>query len=321
MPAVYSLFQMLIFPGFLFLGVFGLVAEFIDRKLYARMQNRIGPPWFQPLADLIKLSAKEDLIPGEANRAMFTFMPILAMAAVVTAFLHIPIGGAQPLISFPGSVIVVVYLLTIPTLSFFLAGWHSTSLYSTIGAIRTLTQLFAYEVPLLLAVLAPALLAHTWSLQGMAEFYGRHPEYVLCNSIGFLVALIALQGKLERVPFDIPEAETEIVGGTFTEYSGRLLAMFRMAIDMEAVVGASLLAAVFLPFGLGLGPDLLGFAVGGFLLYLVKVLFVIALLALLRTVTARLRIDQMVAFCWKVLAPMALLQLVISLILNGVLRA
>jgi NADH-quinone oxidoreductase subunit H len=310
----WSLFFILVFPGLLFLTLFGWTVEYVDRKLYARLQNRMGPPWFQPFADFVKLAAKEDLIPTEANPAMFKAMPVLALTAVLTAFLHIPIWNSTPLISFDGSVIVVVYLLTLPTLSFFLAGWHSTSIYSTIGAVRTLTQLFAYEVPLLLAILAPAILAHTWSLGEMAKFFNANPLFALTNGIGFIVALVALQGKLERVPFDIPEAETEIVGGTFTEYSGRLLAMFRLAIDMEAVVGASLLAAVFLPFGLTLGP------VVGFVLYVVKVLFIVFLLALLRTVTARLRIEQMVVFCWKYLAPAALFQILLSLVLNWITR-
>ena len=309
------LYALLVFPGLLFLMFFGWVLEYLDRKLYALLQNRVGPPWFQPFADFVKLVAKEDLIPTEANPVMFKLMPVLALTAVLTAMLHIPIGNAHPTIVFEGSVVVVVYLLTLPTLAFFLGGWHSTSLFATIGAVRTLTQLFAYEVPLLLAVLGPAVLAHTWSLSEMAAFYDRHPLFALTNLIGFLVALVSLQGKLERVPFDIPEAETEIVGGTFTEYSGRLLAMFRLAIDMEMVVGASLLAAVFLPFGLGLAP------LWGFLLYLAKVLFIVFLLALLRTVTARLRIEQMVTFCWKYLAPIALFQLLLSLVLNWVIRS
>jgi NADH-quinone oxidoreductase subunit H len=306
----WPLFAILVFPGFLFLCLAGWAVEFIDRKLYARLQNRIGPPWFQPFADFVKLISKEEIIPTEANPMMFKLMPVFALTAVLTAFMHIPLWGVTPLISFEGSVIVVVYLLTIPTIAFFLAGWHSSSLFSAIGAVRTLTQLFAYEVPLLLAILAPALIAHTWSLEGMAVFYNAHPLLVFPNLLGFIVGLVALQGKLERVPFDIPEAETEIVGGTFTEYSGRLLGLFRLAIDMEMVVGASLLAAVFLPFGLGLGPVI------GFVLYLVKVLFVVFLLALLRTVTARLRIEQMVTFCWKVLAPAALFQILISLVVN-----
>ena len=279
------------------------------------MQNRIGPPWFPPFADFIKLSAKEDIIQEEADSVMFRLMPVFALTAVVTAFFYIPLWGTQALFAFNGDLIVVIYLLTIPTLTFFLAGWHSSSLFSMIGATRTLTQLFAYEVPLFMAILAPALLANTWSLSAMTVFYQQHPAYAGFNAIGFIVALIALQGKLERVPFDIPEAETEIVGGTFTEYSGRLLAMFRLAIDIEAVVGASLIAAVFLPFGLGLGAE------WGFVFYVVKVLIVIALLALLRTVLARLRIEQMVIFCWKVVAPAALLQLLINLVLSGALRS
>ncbi|MDD5677502.1 MAG: NADH-quinone oxidoreductase subunit H [Kiritimatiellae bacterium] len=310
---ILSLFNLLIFPGFLFLSLFGLAMEFVDRKLYARMQNRIGPPWFQPFADFIKLAAKEEIIPEEADPVMFRLMPVFALTAVVTAFFYIPLWGTHSLFAFNGDLIVVIYLLTLPTLAFFLAGWHSTSLFAMIGATRTLTQLFAYEVPLFMAVLAPALLAGTWSLSEMTVFYQVHPAYAGFNIIGFIVALIAIQGKLERVPFDIPEAETEIVGGTFTEYSGRLLAMFRMAIDIEAVVCASLVAAVFLPFGFGLGPA------WGFVIYVFKVLIIIALLALLRTVLARLRIEQMTIFCWKVVAPAALLQLLINLILSGVL--
>jgi len=308
----WPLFWITVFPGFLFLCVFGWAVEYVDRKLYAKLQNRIGPPWFQPFADFVKLISKEEIIPTEANALMFKLMPVLALTAVLTAFMHIPLWSSKPIISFEGSVIVVVYLLTLPTLAFFLAGWSSSSLYSTIGAVRTLTQLFAYEVPLLLAVLGPALVAHTWSLGKMVEFYSAHPLLVSPNLIGFLVALVALQGKLERVPFDIPEAETEIVGGTFTEYSGRLLGLFRLAIDMEMVVGASLVSAVFLPFGFGLGP------VAGFVIYLAKVLFIVFLLALLRTVTARLRIEQMVEFCWKFLAPAALFQILLSLVINRI---
>jgi len=268
-----DLFNIVIFPGFLFLSVAGLAAEYIDRKLYARLQNRIGPPWFQPLADFIKLAAKEDIVPAEANPRMFKAMPIFALTATITAFFYIPLWRAQALYSFNGDLIVTIYLLTIPTLTFFLGGWYSTSLYSKIGAIRSLTQLFAYEVPLLMCVLAPALLANTWSLSEMALFYGRHPWYWALNLIGFAISIIALLGKLEKVPFDIPEAETEIVGGTFTEYSGRLLALFKLSIDIETIVGASLVAAVYLPFGLELAPAL------GLLVYFAKLLFIIAVMS------------------------------------------
>jgi NADH-quinone oxidoreductase subunit H len=308
-----SLFKMLIFPGFLFLAAFGLIAEFLDRKLYARLQNRVGPPWFQPLADLIKLTAKEDIVPEQADPVMFKLMPILALTATITASFYIPLWRTNALFSFNGDLIVTIYLLTLPTLSYFLGGWYSTSLYSKIGAVRSLTQLFAYEVPLLMAILAPALLANSWSLSEMTRFYMAHPGYWLFNGLGFVVAIVAMLGKLEKVPFDIPEAETEIVAGTFTEYSGRLLGLFRLSLDIEAIVGSALIAAVYLPFGLAIG------GIAGFSIFILKILFIIAIMSLSRTVFARLRIDQMVDFCWKYVAPLAFLQMIICLIAKGVL--
>lgn len=306
-----DLFYILIFPGFLFLSLFALIAEFIDRKLYARLQNRVGPPWFQPLADFIKLSAKEDIIPAAANQNIFKAMPVFVLASVVTAFLYIPLWKEKALFSFNGDVIVVLYLLTIPTLGFFVGGWYSSSLFARIGSVRTITQLFTYEVPLFMGILASALLANTWNLSEMTQFYSAHPYYWVFNLIGFAVSLLALLGKLEKTPFDIPEAETEIVAGSFTEYSGRLLAFLRLGIDIEMIVGAALLSAVFLPFGLNLAAPL------GFILFLIKVLFIVCLLSLARTVAARLRIDQMIAFCWKYLTPLALLQIVVNLILKA----
>jgi len=309
-----ALFYILVFPGFLFLIGFALAGEWLDRKLHALMQNRIGPPWFQPLADIIKLSAKEDTVPNGADRTIFKLMPMLALTATVVAVLYVPLWSKNALNSFPGDLIVVLYLLTIPTLTFFLGGWFSRSIYSLIGAARALTQLFAYEIPLLLSVLAPAMLANSWSISEISAFYAQRWYLTPVNIIGFVVAMVALLGKLERVPFDIPEAETEIVAGSFTEYSGRLLGLFRLCVDVEMIVGASLIAAIFLPFGLG-APAWLAF-----ILYLVKVEGLIFLISFMRTIMARLRIDQMVDFCWKILAPVAFAQLVLNLVLKGVVQ-
>ena len=306
-----SIVEMIVFPGFIFLGILGMIFEYVDRILYARLQNRKGPPWFQPIADFIKLGAKEDVIPREADSGMFRLAPLLAAAATVSASFYIPLWGGKALYSFTGDAVVVLYLLTIPTVSFFLAGWYSTSLYSTVGAVRAITQLFAYEVPLFLVILAPGILAGTWSLNEMAVFYNQHPLLCLTNIVGFIVAIVALQGKLERIPFDIPEAETEIVAGTFTEYSGRLLAIFRLAIDIETVVGAALVAAIFLPFGIGLGGVL------GCVVFIAKIAVIIFILAVFKTSVARLRIEQMVNFCWKYVAPAAILQLLISMVLSA----
>ena len=309
---MFAIFSIFIFPGFLFLSIFGLLAEFVDRKICARLQNRIGPPWFQPLADIIKLLGKEDIAPTEANIHMFTLAPLFAITAVVSPIFYITIWGVNALYSFNGDLIAVLYLLTIPTLAFFIGGWYSTSLYARIGSVRAITQLFAYEVPLFMGILAPALLADTWSLSEMVSFYNNHPWYWCFNLIGFGVSVVALLGKLEKTPFDIPEAETEIVAGSFTEYSGRLLAFFRLTIDIEMIVGASLFAAVFLPFGLELYPFI------GFGVYILKVILIVAVISLLRTIVARLRIDQMVRFFWKYVAPLAVLQVVINLIVKMV---
>ncbi len=306
-----TVFYILIFPGFVFVSIFGLLAEFVDRKLYARLQNRIGPPWFQPLADFIKLSSKEELIPSAANPVVFTLAPLMAFSASVSAFLYIPLWNPQPLASFTGDVIVVLYLLTIPTLCFFIGGWYSTSLFSKIGSARALTQLFSYEVPLFMSILSAAMPADSWSLKEISQFYIGHPWFCFFNSIGFFVALVALLGKLEKVPFDIPEAETEVVAGAFTEYSGRLYAFLRLAVNVEMVVGASLMSAVFIPFGMAFAPPY------AFLAYILKVLFIVGLLSLIRAVVARLRIDQMVSFCWKYLVPLSVIQLVISLAFKG----
>jgi NADH-quinone oxidoreductase subunit H len=308
-----ALFYILVFPGFLFLFIFGFIAEYVDRKLYARFQNRIGPPWFQPVADFIKLLSKEEIIPEEADVAVFKLMPIFALVSSSAAILYIPIWSTHAVFHFNGDIIVVLYLLTVPTLCYFLGGWYSRSIFSMVGAIRSLIQLFAYEVPLFLCILASSLLADTWSISEMVTFYSNHLGYWFCNLLGFGVAIISLLGKLEKVPFDIPEAETEIVAGAFTEYGGRFLAALRMALNVELVVGSSLLAAVFLPFGLNLKPFAL------FIFYLVQVFFIIAVISFLRTLFARLRLDQMINFCWKYLAPLAFVQVLLNLILKGLL--
>ena len=308
-----ALFHILVYPGFLFLTLISLVFEFVDRKLYARLQNRVGPPWYQPLADLIKLLSKETVIPKASDSRLFSAIPVFALAATAASFLYVPIWSTRSLQPFDSDLIVVMYFLTIPTMAFFLAGWFSNSLYAEIGAIRAMTQLFAYEVPFYMALLGPALLAGTWSVSGIAVFYHENPWLILVNLPGLLVSIFSAQGKLERVPFDIPDAETEIVGGTFTEYSGRLLAFFKMTLNAELVVVSALIAAIFFPVFIH------DSAILGFLLFLAKVFGVVFLLALMRAALARFRLDQMISFCWKVLAPISLLQILIDQIVKGVL--
>ena len=307
-----ALVYILIFPGLLFLAFYGTVLEFVDRKVYARFQNRKGPPWFQPVADFIKLLGKEAIVPNDANGFVFKALPVIAVAAVTTAFLSVPLWGTTAVISFQGDMIVVLVLLVLMPLCFFAAGWNASSMYSTIGAHRVLTQLFAYEVPLLMSIMGPAILCGSWSLSDIAAFYAAQPALALLNLPGLAIWLLAAQGKLERIPFDTPEAETEIVAGAFTEYSGRHLAFFRLAIDMELVVLPSICAAIFIPI-FSANPFI------GFALFIVKTLVVLFILTLIKAAMARIRIEQLMRFSWMVLLPLSLVHLLINLIAKGIL--
>lgn len=311
MSVLIDVLKMLVFPGFLFLAVYSTLLEFIDRKLYARMQNRKGPRWYQPIADFLKLIGKETIVPSKANRGIFRAVPIVCLAAMATAFIYIPVWGGQAFFSFNGDMVVILYLLAIPPLAQFIAGWYSRSIYATVGSTRILTQMFSYEVPLFMCFLSPTLLSGSWSLSENAAFYSSNPLLALINLPALCVAIIAIQCKLERTPFDAPEAETEIVSGSMVEYGGRYLAFFHFAKNCELTVIISMFSAVFLPFTTGQ-------AVIDFLLYIVKTLAVLFVLTLMRAVTARLKIDQIVSFCWKVLAPIGLLQILANIILRGV---
>jgi NADH-quinone oxidoreductase subunit H len=320
MAVVKTLLYLLVYPGLLFLFVYSTFCEWFDRKVYARLQNRMGPThtgrWgiLQPIADFVKLMAKEDVVPEKADKPLFSLLPVFGLAIVITAGLLLPVwffsNAAVPMISFSGDIIVLLYLLSLPTLVLFLAAWSSTNLFSTIGGTRVLTMLFGYEVPLFMAVLSPAILADSWRLSEIALFYQRKPLLILPNLIGFVVALIAVQAKLERTPFDIPHAETEIVGGTFTEYSGKKLAFFRLMADIELVVSSGLLATVFL----GGFP---GGVILGFVQFVLKTLLIIFFLSLIRAMTSRIRVDQVVSFAWRYLAPLAVLQLLIVIVIKG----
>ncbi len=305
-----SILKVLVFPGLLFLSAYSFFLEYVDRKVYARMQNRKGPPWYQPLADMLKLIGKKVIIPRNAQKLVFAALPIVSLAAVCAAFLCVPVWGQTAITAYSGDLVAVLYLLTIPTLCHFLAGYNSHEVYSTIGAFRTMTQMFAYEVPLFMAFLSPAVLAGTWSISGIAAFYHAHPLYTLINVPAFLISLLAAQSKLERAPFDAPEAETEIVGGALVEYSGRYLAFFRATAVTELTAIASALAALFLPFYTGI-------AWVDFALFLVKTIAIVLVMVLLRATMARIRIDHTLKFFWSILTPIAMAQMICNLLLRG----
>jgi NADH-quinone oxidoreductase subunit H len=315
---ILSIIYLFIFPGILFVFSFGLFTEYLDRKIYARIQRRVGPPLLQPFADMIKLSAKEDILPDNADNMMFSAAPIFALAAIIAAFFYIPVVGAQALHSFEGDLIVVLYLLTIPTLALFLGGWYSGNIFGLRGGMRVASLLFSYEVPFFLALLSPALIAGTWEMASIVSFQNSHPALIIVTALGFVIAILSLQGKLERLPFDIPEAETEIVAGPLVEYSGRRLAFFRLARDTEMVVGSGLIVAVFLGGPMPIvstNPEFLSWIIGS-IIFILKLLLVIFILILLKSAVARIRTDQMIKLAYKWLIPLALIQMLIVIIIR-----
>jgi NADH-quinone oxidoreductase subunit H len=306
-----------LFPGFLFLLTYAMALEFLDRKIAARMQHRVGPPFSQPFADFIKMLGKEVIDPDGVDRRIFDSAPLVALAAVMTAYLYIPIIGNSPL-AFQGDLVLVLYLLTLPTIALFLLGWLSRNIFSAVGGIRAVTQLFIYEVPFFLVILTPALMAGTWSISEIVVWQQKNMWFMFLQPIGFIVALIGLQAKLERTPFDIPEAETEIVAGPLTELTGRRLALMHLTTDVSLVVGSALIAAVFL------GGPMIPWVITpiwvsllvGFFLFLAKTLAVLLILSSIKVATGRIRIDQLNILGWKYIATASLLQVAIVLVIN-----
>ena len=305
MNTIPSIVTLLLFPAGLFLLLCGLFYEWVDRKLLAQFQNRVGPRWFQPLADIIKLLAKEEVIPEGVNSILFIGLPIVALAGGLTASLYVPIVGLQPSYSLPGDLIITVYLLSLLTLCLGLAGSNTLDRFSLVGATRTLTQLFSYEAPFMLALLGPALVAHSWQISEITTFTNSR-WLIVSQPLGFLVAVIALMGKLELPPFDAPEAETEIVAGALTEYSGRGLALFRLGKDVAFVIGLTLIASFYL---------------GGItnpVLFFVKTLALLLVVVALQALFARLRIDQTVGLWWRYGTLLVLAQWFVTILWQGV---
>jgi NADH-quinone oxidoreductase subunit H len=299
-----ALLSMMFFPAGITLILSGMLYEWADRKLVARFQNRIGPRWFQPLADTVKLLTKEEIQPHGINSLLFYGLPIVALTGALTAALYAPILGLTPVYSFPGDLVVTLYLLSLLTMCMGLAGWNGSNRFSLIGATRTLTQLFAYEAPFLLALLGPAIVAGSWSIKEISSFAESH-WMIFTQPVGFFIALIGLMGKLELPPFDAPEAETEIVAGALTEYSGRGLALFHIGKSVELVVAVSLVTAFYLG------------GIGNPVSFLAKTLVIVLLMAMLQAMLTRLRIDQTVGMWWRFGALLALCQILILVLLKG----
>jgi len=312
-------FRVLIFPGFLFLFAFILFCDWFERKITARMQNRMGPSYtgpfgiLQPLADYIKLLTKEDIIPHHARQLLFTLTPIISFSIFMISIFCLPLDGVNVFsdLGFEGDLLFVLALVTFAHFVLFLSGWSSSNPYSGIGAIRIITQFIGYDIPLIVSTLGPAFLAGTLSLAKIAS--SQTIPFALLSPWTFLVFLISLQAELEEDPFDVPHAETEIVAGYQTEFSGRKLAFIRLSKDAQILFGAALAVTLFL--GGPYGPvffDPPGF---WFIIYFViKVLFVIALMEFIEAICARLRIDHVIIGNWRIIIPASLVSVILTVL-------
>jgi NADH-quinone oxidoreductase subunit H len=309
-------FTLLVYPGFAFLYLCAWISEWIDRRVTARLQGRVGPPWFQPLADTVKLLAKEDVLPDAATEWVCALTPMVSLAAVLTASLYIPVGRTAAA-SFEGDLIVVLFLLSIPALAYFVAGWASGGVYSILGGNRSLLQYFSYEVPFLMALSGPAILSRSWSISAIAAYQSRTTWAALVQPLGFALAIVGLIGKLKREPFDIPKAKSEVGAGPLTEFSGRKLALWDLTLMIQTVVGMFLLANVFLGGGgAGVGVPVAPFSAAAVRTagtFGLKALAILLALSVTGVLYARLRIDQLANLGWRVLAPLGLLQTAITL--------
>ncbi|MBN1246475.1 MAG: NADH-quinone oxidoreductase subunit H [Anaerolineae bacterium] len=305
-----ALFRMLIFPGFLFVFICAMIFDWLDRRMIARFQGRVGPPWYQPLADFIKLLTKEDILPTGTREAAAAALPIGSLAAVLTASMYIPVGNTVGM-SFEGDLIVVLFLLSLPALAYFLAGWISLGVYSIVGGHRSLLQYFSYEVPFLMALASPAILSGSWSIMGIRAFQAQHLWGALIQPLGFVLALVGLIGKLKRDPLDIPKAKSEVVAGPLTDFSGRKLALWHLSMNIQTVLG------IFLLVNLYFGESRYFEVLPALPIFALKALAILIMLSTASALYARLRIDQLMDLGWRVLAPLALLQIFASLWIGG----
>lgn len=285
----------------------GLLYKGIDRKIAAHMQARIGPPIRQPFRDVRKLLLKENIIPENAIEWLFNIAPVVALCSAISILLYMPLGSITVLSGY-GDFILVLYLLILPPLGMVIGGLASGSPYTAVGAQREMVMMMSYEFPLAVAVISVAWklnienVPYAFSLHAIST----HPVWNYVNPVshplgfvGFwlilIVLLVVTPVELSKIPFDAPEAETEIAGGLLAEYSGRNLALFYLADAVKTIVMGGLVVVVFFPWGISNLLYLTGIAaqIADVLFFFFKVLIVVTVsVTFVRVAAARLKIDQ-----------------------------
>ena len=315
LEALRYLGYVLVFPGFLFCFLAGMLLCGIDRKLVAKMQKRVGPPILQPFYDFFKLCGKETIVPAAAERISFMLAPLLGLAALVVIQLFIPVFSFTAFYGM-ADIIVILYLLLIPAISIILGGAASGSPYAGVGLSREMVTIISCELPLVLVLLAVAKTVGSamgtglcFSLSDIAAYQEINGS--LITRISMLPAaaamLMVIPGETGSHPFDTAEAETEICEGLLAEYSGAALGVFKLSHAVKMLTLSSLFAALFLG---GLGTGIL--VLDALLLFLLCAGITAVSISLVHAVTARLKIEQVFKFYWTVVSLPALLSLVLA---------
>ena len=313
--ALQYLGYVLIFPGFLFCFLAGMLLCGIDRKLVARMQKRVGPPILQPFYDFFKLCGKETIIPASASKTTFLMAPLVGLAALVVIQLFIPVFSFS---AFSGmaDVIVILYLLLIPAMSIILGGAASGSPYAGVGLSREMVTIISCELPLVLVLLAVAKTVGSamgtglcFSLSDIAAYQAVNGSLITRLSMipAAAAMLLIIPGETGNHPFDAAEAETEICEGLLAEYSGAPLGVFKLSHAIKMLTLTSLFVTLFLG---GLGTGIV--ALDGIILFLLCVVLTAVSISFVHAITARLKIEQIFKFYWTLVTGLALISLVLA---------
>jgi NADH-quinone oxidoreductase subunit H len=300
-----------------------LAIGYAEHKILAHMQHRLGPMeagrfhgWAQLIADGVKFVQKEDVIPRAADRWVFSLAPAVVLVPVILIILVIPFGATIWAENLDVGLFFVMAVSAVGVIGVLMAGWASANKFSLIGAVRAAAQLIAYELPLILSAVAVAMLAGTLSLVGIVEAQ-RDLWFVFLQPVPFLIFVMASLAELVRTPFDMPIADSEIIFGAYTEYTGLKFAFFLLAEYAGIVVLSAVAAVLFL--GGYLGPPGLDFIPGPIWMS-AKIGAISFLIIWLRATFPRLREDQLQRFSWVVLIPIALVNILATAVVKVLVR-
>jgi len=294
----------------IFVVVNALLLTWAERKVAGRMQRRIGPkevgPFglIQPIADALKLLGKEILTPRQVEKPLYYLAPTLVFIPVLVSFIVIPFDASLQVRDINVGILVILAFSSLSVLSILFAGWGSNNKYALIGSIRSVAQNVAYEIPLLLSLLPVIMMTNSLSLKEIVEAQ-KNSWFVIWQPLAFIIYFIAGVAETNRTPFDLPEAESELVAGYHTEYSGMRFALFFLAEYTNIFIVSAIAVTFFL--GGYQGPFL-----PGIVWFLIKSYLLVFVIIWLRWTFPRVRFDQLLNFSWKVLIPLTFINLLVT---------